>query len=208
MITRTLKIPLKEEDVRALEIGDVVYLNGPVYTAMSKFHMRAVEENILPPIDFTKLNVLIHAGPFVRKADDKWIPIGIDLTSSLYMDKYGPVLVESLGVMAIVGKTTMGNETMAMMKKTGCVHLTLIGIMGNLFASQIEKVVDVFGLDELGGAEATWVMEAKNAGPFMVDIDTHGKNLIDKRNREVEAKVEEIYEKYGIKDFKYICVTA
>jgi len=36
--------------------------------------------------------------------------------------------------------------------------------MGNLLASQIEKVINVYGLDELGGAEATWVMEVKDAG--------------------------------------------
>jgi len=33
----------------------------------------------------------------------------------------------------------------------------------------------------------------------MVDIDAHGNNLIDKRHREVETKLEEIYEKCGIK---------
>ena len=48
MEPRILAIPLKEEDVRALNIEDVVYLNGLIYTAMSQFHIRAIEKNILP----------------------------------------------------------------------------------------------------------------------------------------------------------------
>jgi len=48
MAQRILAIPLKEEYVRALNIGDDVYLNGLIYTAMSQFHIRAIEKNILP----------------------------------------------------------------------------------------------------------------------------------------------------------------
>lgn len=206
MEPRILAIPLKEEDVRALNIEDVVYLNGLIYTAMSQFHMRAIEEDILPPIDFTRLNVLVHGCPLVKRVNDKWVPIGIDPTSSLYMDKYGPAIIERLGIRAIVGKTTMGQGTMEVMNKRGCVHLTMVGLMGNIFASQVEKITDVHGLDELGSNEATWVVEVKNAGPFIVDIDTHGNNLVHKRTKEVEKRFEELYEKYGIKNFKYVHV--
>ncbi len=48
MEPRVLVIPLKEEDVRALNIGDVVYLNGLIYTAMFQLHIRDIEKNILP----------------------------------------------------------------------------------------------------------------------------------------------------------------
>jgi len=206
MDAKRLSIPLSEEEVRKLGIGEVVYLDGLIYTAMSQFHIRAIEENILPPIDFAKLNVLVHAGPLMKKVNDQWIPLGIDPTSSLYMDKYGPAIIKKLGIRAIVGKTTMGNETMEVMKKNGCVHLTLLGLMGNVLASQVKKVVQVYGLEELGSNEATWVMEVEKAGPFIVDIDTRGTNLISQLNVEVEKKFEEYYKKYGIKDFDYIKV--
>lgn len=48
MEPRVLAIPLKEEDIRALNIGDVVCLNGPIYTAMFQFHRRNIEKNVLP----------------------------------------------------------------------------------------------------------------------------------------------------------------
>ena len=82
----------------------------------------------------------------------------------------------------------------------------MVGLMGNIFASQVEKITDVHGLDELGSNEATWVVEVKNAGPFIVDIDTHGNNLVHKRSKEVEKRFEELYEKYGLKDLQYVHV--
>lgn len=48
MEPRVLAIPLKEKDIRALNIGDVVCLNGLIYTAMSQFHSRDIEKNVLP----------------------------------------------------------------------------------------------------------------------------------------------------------------
>ena len=58
MAEKYLKIPLTEEDVRGLEVGDVVFLDGPVYTGRSLFHIRAVDQSIVPPVDFEKMNVL------------------------------------------------------------------------------------------------------------------------------------------------------
>jgi len=57
---------------RALEIGDVVYLNGR-FTRPCQIPHESRREKHSPPLDFTKLNVLIHAGPFVKKVYDKWI---------------------------------------------------------------------------------------------------------------------------------------
>ena len=48
MEPRVLAIPLREKDIRALNIKDVVCLNGPIYTAMFQFHRRNIEKNVLP----------------------------------------------------------------------------------------------------------------------------------------------------------------
>ena len=206
MKTRRLAIPLQEEDVRGLNIGDVVYLDGQVYTAMSLFHIRAIDTDVLPPIDFKEMNVLLHAGPLMKRTEDRWIPLGIDPTSSLYLDKYGPGIISKLAIRAIIGKTTMGRETMGIMKKCGCIHLTVPGVMGNILASQAKRVVGVYDLEELGSNEATWIIELENAGPFIVDIDTYGNNLIHVRNNVIAEHLEEFYEKYGVRDFTYINV--
>ncbi|HEY1152373.1 MAG TPA: fumarate hydratase C-terminal domain-containing protein, partial [Pseudolabrys sp.] len=42
--TVELKLPASTEDLRALEIGTVVYLTGRLYTAREGVYKRAVEE--------------------------------------------------------------------------------------------------------------------------------------------------------------------
>ena len=204
MAERYLKIPLTEKDVRGLEIGDVVFLNGPIYTGRSLFHIRAVDQNIIPPLDFKQMNVLMHIGPVMEKLDDLWKPVSMAPTSSIRFEKYGAATIKKLGIRGIIGKTTMGKDTMEMMKGFGCVHLTVVGIISNLLANQVKKVLGVYFLEELGRTEATWVMELGEGGPFIVDIDTEGNNLFHQVNREVESKFEKFYEKFGIpKEFEY-----
>jgi len=209
MAEKYLKIPLTEDEVRELKIGDVVFLDGPVYTGRSLFHIRAIDQNIIPSLDFKQMNVLMHIGPVMEKLDDSWRPVSMAPTSSIRFEKYGAAIIKKLGIRAIIGKTTMGNETMEMMKKFGCVHLTVVGIMGNLLANQAKKVLGVYFLEELGRTEATWVMELEKGGPFIIDIDTKGNNLFHQVNREVESKFEKFYEKFGIpKGFEYTDVNA
>jgi len=209
MAEKNLRIPLKEEDVRGLEIGDVVFLSGPVYTGRSLFHIRAVDQNIIPSIDFKEMNVLMHIGPVMEKVDDSWRPVSMAPTSSIRFEKYGAAIIKRLGIRAIIGKTTMGRETMEMMKQFGAVHLTVVGIMGNLLANQVKKVLGVYFLEELGRTEATWVMELDKGGPFIVDIDTKGNNLFHQINQEVESKFKEFYRKFGIpEDYRYTDVNA
>ncbi|HEX78157.1 MAG TPA: fumarate hydratase [Dehalococcoidia bacterium] len=207
MATKRLTIPLSQEDVRGLKVGDIVYLDGLIYTARSLFQLQVVEQDILPPIDFSRLNVMVHIGPVMKKVGDSWMPVSMAPTSSIRFEKLGPTIIKKLGVRAFIGKTTMGEKTMQAMKEYGCVHLSVVGVMGNIFAKQVKRVVEVHNL-ELGIPEATWVMEVENAGPFIVDIDTHGNNLFHQVNAEVEKRFDQVYEKYGLKDFAYTNVGA
>jgi len=209
MAEKYLKIPLAEDDVRGLDIGDVVFLDGPVYTGRSLFHIRAVDQNIIPPIGFKKMNVLMHIGPVMEQVDDLWRPVSMAPTSSIRFEKYGAAIIKKLGIRGIIGKTTMGVGTMEMMKEFGTVHLTVVGIMGNFLAKQVKKVLGVYFLEELGRTEATWVMELEKGGPFIVDIDTKGNNIFHQVNKDVASKFEKFYEKFGIsKEFKYTDVNA
>ena len=203
MITKRLTIPLLEKDVRQLNIRDVVYLDGLIYTCRSLFQIRAVEQDILPPIGFKKMNVMFHMGGIMKKVENEWIAVSLLCTSSIRFEKLGAPIIKKLGVRAIIGKGTMGVETMRAMKEVGCAHLSWGGLMGTMLAKNVKRVVDVYDLEELGPLEATWVLEIENFGPFIVDIDTNGNNLFDQVNEQVNKKLETAYEKYGIKDFTY-----
>ena len=199
-----LRTPLTEADVRNLQLGDHVHLSGPFFTGRSKFHIRAVEEGKPHPIDYATANVLMHIGPVFKRENEQWIPVGLDQTSSFRFEKWEPELIRRLRLRGIIGKTTMGLRTMEMMRDVGCVHLTRVGVPGNLLAKRIRSVIGVYGLEEFGMTEATWVLEADNLGPFIVDIDSQGQNLFHCLKEGVALKMKALYQRFGIpEDFKY-----
>jgi tartrate/fumarate subfamily iron-sulfur-dependent hydro-lyase beta chain len=199
---RHLKIPLREKDARGLQIGDVVYLSGPIFTGRSLFHIRAIDHGIIPPIDYERINVLFHAGPMMTMKDNSWMPVSMTLTASIRFERYCADVIRKLGLRAVVGKTTLGS--MKVMEELGAVHLTSVGIMTNILPAQVREVLGVHFLDEIGKTEASWVMQVENAGPFLVDIDTRGNNLFYGIQEKIEKRFKSIYEKYGIpEDFQY-----
>ncbi len=203
MATKRLTIPLSEKEVRRLNIEDIVYLDGLIYTCRSLFQIRAVEQDILPPIDFRKMNVMFHMGGVMKRVQNRWEAVSLLCTSSIRFEKLGAPIINKLGIRAIIGKSTMGMQTMMAMKEVGCVHLSWGALIGNILAKRVKKVVDVYDLDELGPLESTWVLDVENFGPFIVDIDASGHNLFDRVNGRVNRKLEAAYEKYGIKDYVY-----
>jgi tartrate/fumarate subfamily iron-sulfur-dependent hydro-lyase beta chain len=209
MREKRLSVPLSEKDARDLALGDVVFLDGPVYTGRSLFHIRAVDQGIVPPLDFPKMNVLLHIGPVMVQKGGEWTPVSMAPTSSIRFEKYGAGVIRKLGVRAVIGKTTMGPGTAAAMKECGCVHLTVVGIMGNLLAKAVKRVPEVHFLDELGRTEATWVMELENGGPFIVDMDALGNNLFHQVDEGVGARFREFRARFGIPEgFRYTDVNS
>ncbi|MCF8077921.1 MAG: fumarate hydratase C-terminal domain-containing protein [Desulfobacterales bacterium] len=189
MATKNFTIPLSEDDVRSLNVKDTVYLNGRIFTCRSQFQIRALEQHILPDLDFLTHNVMFHMGGIIKKEEDKWHVKSLLATSSIRFEKLGADIVRKLGLRAVIGKGTMGEETMQVMKAFGCVHLSWGGLMGNILAQRVANVVEVYELETLGQLEATWVLDVENFGPFVVSIDTKGNNLFHLVNEAVMMKL-------------------
>lgn len=195
-----LSVPLTEDDVRGLNAGDVVSLTGLFYTCRSVFQSKVLGENRIPPVDFEKINLMVHAGPVMKQEQGVWKPVSIDPTSSIRFEKFGPDIIPKLKIRAIVGKSTMGPGTLDVMRDFGCVHLTRVGICGNLLAKRIIKVHEVHNLEEYGKTEATWIMEGRDFGPFIVDMDTKGINYFDELSKNVEEKKLEQLRRFHIQE--------
>ncbi len=57
----------------------------------------------------------------------------------------------------------------------GAVYLTTVGYgLGATYGRAIKRVVDVHWLEELGIAQALWVLEVERLGPFLVEGDRDG----------------------------------
>ena len=202
MATYHLKTPLSEADVTQLRIGDVVYVSGDAFTCRSRLHRWVLDEGHELPEAGKERDLLIHVGPIVLRHPDSYELVSFMPTSSIRFEKWGAKSVENWGLKMIIGKTTMGAETMAMMKKLGCVHASPQGVSPNLWASQI-NITGVELFDELGTIEATWHMDLDKLGPFVVDMDTQGNNLFEAVDKIVEENKAKAYAKLGLEDFEY-----
>ncbi len=203
MATYYLKTPLTEEDVTQLKLGDVVYITGDAFTCRSRLHRWVLDENHPLPKAGQERDLLIHVGPIVLREDGGFKLVSFMPTSSIRFEKWGARAVDEWGLRMIIGKTTMGEETMAMMQKKKCVHVSPQCVSPNFWVQNIH-ITDVELFDELGTIEATWHMTVKELGPFVVDIDCYGNNLYKNHEREVDEAREKALQKLGIdENFEY-----
>lgn len=174
-----LQLPIDEKKARSLKLGEMVVVSGRLFTGRSLIHIRAIEQDIVPPLDFEKNNCFFHVGPVMRREGNEWKIVSIEPTSSIRFERYGADLIRKLKLRTIIGKTTMGLRTAQALREVGGVHLSKVGICGNLLVSGVKSIEGVYFLDELGKTEATWVFDVERMGPFFVDIDANGNNYFD-----------------------------
>ena len=204
-----LQLPLGEKEGRSLELGAMVTVTGMVFTGRSRFHIRAIEEDIVPPLDFGRVNGFFHVGPVVRRDGDEWKIVSIEPTSSIRFERYSGDVIRRLKLRTLIGKTTMGSGTADALREVGGVHLTKIGICGNQLAPQVKQVCGVHFLEELGKTEATWVFRVERFGPFFVDMDANGRNYFEELNADAQSRMDSVNRMLGIPDnFAYTNVNA
>ena len=170
-----VKLPLCDEDIINLKIGDVIYLSGILFTGRDEVHHRIVKEVLFPPVDLNGM-AIYHAGPIVREAQARYEIVSIGPTSSIRLEKWAANFIKKTGVKIMIGKGGMGDSTTDACLKHKAIHCIYPGGCAVLGASQIEKIENVFW-PELGMAECIWVMKTSCFGPLIVSIDTHGNNL-------------------------------
>lgn len=187
---RILNMPFSEEEIRSLKTGDVIYINGTMVTARDDAHRRFVKHGVEPEICLSE-TALYHAGPIVsRRADGGYDLVSCGPTTSMRMEKFEADFIEKSGVRVIIGKGGMGEKTAAACREFGAVHCVFPGGCAVVAAKCVEEVSGVEWLD-LGMPEAVWIFNVKEFGPLIVNIDTHGGNLIAKNKSDFESRKKE-----------------
>lgn len=189
--------PLSEADVTQLSLGDTVYISGEAFTCRSRLQKYVFDERHTLPFSTDNRNILIHNGPIIVKENGVWKLVSFMPTSSIRFEKWGAKSVNQWNLKMIVGKTTMGKETAAMMKQKKCVHVSPRSVSPNLWIDSIE-VQDVHLYDELGRIEAAWFFRVKDLGPFTVDIDIEGNNYFDTLDANIQKNKGKALQKLGI----------
>ena len=182
-----LKTPLKESDVRKLEVGDVIYLSGIIFTSRDKAHSRVVYDNETLPID-TKGLAVYHCGPIVIKNKGGWDIISAGPTTSYRLEDMESDFIRATGIRMIIGKGGMGEKTTRACSEYGAVYCSFTGGASLVGANHIKRVIDVFWLD-MGSPEAIWVFEVERFGPLVISIDSKGNNLYEDVKRRARSRV-------------------
>ena len=199
METYRLKVPLREDDVRQLRIGDFVYLDGKIHTGRALVYQHLLEKGNEPPIDLAETcNVQMHASPAgVEDEPGRYRLSSIQATASFRYWKWVPAYVERYGIRAIIGKAGMDKWIYEdVFARTGTVFLTTVGYgIAAIYGRAVKKVDAVYWQKELGLPEAMWVLEVENFGPFIVDGDCTGASLAALSIKEVNKNFAKAYAK-------------
>jgi len=181
-----LRAPITDEQIRALKVGDVVLISGPVFTGRDQVHAYLMKND--PPVDL-RGSVLYHCGPVVVKdAQGQWKVTAAGPTTSIREEPYQAEILKRYGVRVVVGKGGMGAKTLAGLKESGGVYLNGIGGAAQFYARCIDRVTGV-SLMQFGTPEAMWHLEVRDF-PAIVTMDSHGNSLHKDVERESGAVLE------------------
>jgi len=167
-----LRFPIAESDIRKLKVGDMVLLQGDMYTGRDAVHAYLMTNPA--PVDLSG-SVLYHCGPVALKEDGSWRITAAGPTTSIREEPYQAEVLRRFGVRAVVGKGGMGAKTLAGMKEFGAVYLNAIGGAAQYYARTILGVRGVH-LIEFGLPEAMWHFQVQDF-PAIVTMDAHGNSL-------------------------------
>ncbi len=199
--TVRLKTPIGPEAIAGLKLGQVVYLDGVVYTGREGVYQRIVGEGRAPPVDLASLsNVNFHCSPAAAVEPDGSTTVrAVTATASFRFAKWLPKWFEISGCKVIIGKGGMTEKHYReIFVPVGAIYLTTVGYgTGALLGRGIKEVKAAHWLDELGIAQAMWVFEVENFGPFLVESDLDGNSLFEANNRALAPRIEALYEGLG-----------
>ncbi|WP_269067370.1 fumarate hydratase [Priestia sp. TSO9] len=168
-----LQAPITEEQIRELKVGDVVRINGMMYTGRDAIHKHLTDHDA--PIDLNG-QIIYHCGPVMLKdEDEKWHVTAAGPTTSIREEPYQGDIMKKFGIRAVIGKGGMGPKTLAALQEHGGVYLNAIGGAAQYYADCIKSVEGV-DLMQFGIPEAMWHLKVEGF-TAVVTMDSHGNSL-------------------------------
>lgn len=185
-----LQTPVTEEQIRQLRVGDVVIINGPMYTGRDALHKYLMDHDA--PIDLNGA-AIYHCGPVMAKDEaGEWHVKAAGPTTSSREEPYQGTIIKKFGIRMVIGKGGMGAKTLAALQEHGGVYLNAIGGAAQYYAQCFKKVNGVDFL-EFGTPEAMWHLQTEGFAAI-VTMDSHGNSLhaeVDKNSLEKLSKLKE-----------------
>ena len=189
-----LTLPLGPNALDGVEIGTVAYLSGRVHTAREGVYKAAVEDHRQLPADIGTAS--FHCSPAASIGADGTLTVGsVTATASFRFAKYIDGWFKQSGCRLILGKGGMSSDIYkASFVPNGAIYLTTVGYgTGALLGRGIRHVVAAHWVEDMGIAQAIWVLDVVNFGPFLIESDLAGNSLFERENAKIAPGLEQLY---------------
>ncbi len=205
---RDLQIPIDDDTIRSLKVGEPVALSGVMLTGRDTVHKWMIETFIKktrqPQGDDLQVyqaikpllegGVIYHCGPVVAGLDSgEYRFVAAGPTTSIREEPYQGDVMRHFNIKAVIGKGGMGTKTLAACQEVPGVYLHAVGGAASLIAQTVTHVLGVYKLD-FGVPEAMWVIEVKDF-PAVVTMDAHGASQHAVVEQQSKAVLEELLAK-------------
>ncbi len=191
-MTKRLTIPISDEAILELKVGDSVLLSGVMITGRDAVHKwmadTFIKKTRLPSGDDLEVyqaikpilngGLIYHCGPVVGGLDTRqYRVVAAGPTTSIREEPYQGEVMQHFNLKGVIGKGGMAAKTLKACQEVPAVYFHAIGGAASLIAESVQKVSAVYKLD-FGVPEAIWVIEVKDF-PAVVTMDAHGISLHD-----------------------------
>ena len=187
---REITIPISDDVIRSLKVGEPLALTGLMVTGRDTVHKwlfetfikktRAPQGDDLQVYEGLKKllagGVIYHCGPVVSGLDTKQYKfVAAGPTTSIREEPYQTDVMKHFNARGVIGKGGMGPKTLKGCQEVPFVYLHAIGGAATYIAQSVRRVLTVYKLD-FGVPEAMWVIEVRDF-PVVVTMDAHGQSL-------------------------------
>lgn len=197
---RAITIPIDDQVISSLMVGEPVLLSGVMLTGRDAAHKWMIETFIKktrpPQGDDLQVyeairpllqgGVIYHCGPVVAGLDSQQYRfVAAGPTTSIREEPYQADVIHHFDLKGVIGKGGMGENTLAACQEGPAVYLHAVGGAASLIALTVQRVIGVYKLD-FGVPEAMWVIEVKDF-PVVVTMDSHGHSqhaVVEQHSRE------------------------
>ncbi len=201
---REITMPISDETIRSLKVGEPVLLSGVMVTGRDAAH-KWLEETFIkktraPQGDDEKVyeelkkllngSVIYHCGPVVAKDENGYRFVAAGPTTSIREEPFQADVMKHFNLKGVIGKGGMGPKTLKGCQEAPGVYFHAIGGAASFIAQSVKKVLGVYKL-EFGTPEAMWVIEVKDF-PVVVTMDAHGGSqhaVVDDSSKKVLEKL-------------------
>jgi fumarate hydratase subunit beta len=185
-----ITIPISDEVIRSLQVGDSVLLSGVMITGRDAVHKwladTFIKQTRQPAGDDLDVyqairpilngGLIYHCGPVVGGLDTRQYRfVAAGPTTSIREEPYQGDVMRHFNLKGAIGKGGMAAKTLQACQEVPAVYFHAIGGAAALIAESVKRVLGVHKLD-FGVPEAIWVIEVEDF-PAVVTMDAHGNSL-------------------------------